>query len=238
LVGDRIPEPGWAIGPVALAATVREASTRRALGDGTSALVERADLREAVRREEAANLVVIAVDASGSMGAQQRMEAAKGAVLGLLRDAYVRRDLVSLVAFRDDAGEVLLKPTGSVEVARARLTELPTGGRTPLAAGIRAAIDVALAPARRATHRPLIVVVTDGRATAAPDGQEPLVAARRAAADVRRRGLDAVVVDVEGGGPASLGLAAALAEDMGAGYIRLDELTATGIEQAVRRSGR
>jgi magnesium chelatase subunit D len=205
---------------------------------GNSPLVDRADLREAIRREKTANLVVIAVDASGSMGAQQRMEAAKGAVLGLLRDAYVRRDLVALVAFRNDAGEVLLKPTGSVEVAKARLAQLPTGGRTPLAAGIRSAIEVALAPGRQATHRPLIVLVTDGRATAGPNGQDPLVAARRAAVDLRRRGLDAVVVDVEGGSPASLGLAATLAEDMGARYVRLEALTSSGIEQAVRLSER
>jgi magnesium chelatase subunit D len=235
LVGDRPAEPGSPIGPVAVTATVREASARR----GENPLpVERADLRQAIRREKTANLVVIAVDASGSMGAQQRMEAAKGAVLGLLRDAYVRRDLVALVTFRDDRGEVLLKPTGSVEVAKARLAELPTGGRTPLAAGIRSAVDVALAPSRRETHRPLVVLVTDGRATAGPDGQDPLAAAREAAVDLRRRGLDAVVVDAEGGSQVPLGLAATLAEDMGARYVRLAELTATGIEQAVRLSER
>ena len=104
------------------------------------------------------------------------MEAVKGAVLGLLADAYQRRDRVALVAFRGDGAEVLLRPTGSVEVARTRLADLPTGGRTPLAAGIDTALDVATSPADRGSgQRPLLVLVSDGRATAALDG-DPVAA--------------------------------------------------------------
>ena len=234
LVGDQ--ESGHAPGPVAVAATIREAGLRRAEGRHPDVLVHRSDLRDAVRSEKTANLIVIAVDASGSMGAAQRMEAAKGAVVGLLKDAYERRDLVALLAFRDESAEVLLKPTGSVEVAKARLTELPTGGRTPLAAGIREATRLATAPGRRDSHRPLVVVITDGRATAAPDGQDPLEAARSAADDVRRRKVDSVVVDAEGQGSGpTLGLAATLAQHMGARYVRLQSLTSGAIEQAVRQ---
>ena len=92
-------------------------------------LVAAGDVREAVREQRAGNLVILAVDASGSMGAETRMEAAKGAVLGLLLDAYQRRDRVALVTFRGDGADVALRPTGSIEVAKARLTDLPTGGR-------------------------------------------------------------------------------------------------------------
>ncbi len=197
------------------------------------------DLREAVREHRTANLVVIAVDASGSMGAEQRMAAAKGAVVGLLVDAYQRRDLVALVAFRGAGAEVLLRPTGSVEVARARLVELPTGGRTPLAAGIRAALDIATAPARLATHRPSLVLITDGRATAAAAGADPVDAAEAAAAAVRQSGVEAVVIDVESAGSNGprLGLARDLAERMGARYLAVDELTAQVVE-GVARPGR
>ena len=87
-----------------------------------------------MREPKTGNLVILAVDTSGSMGADRRIAAAKGAVLGLLTDAYQRRDRVALVAFRGDAAEVVLRPTGSVEIARARLAELPAGGTTPLAA--------------------------------------------------------------------------------------------------------
>ncbi len=224
LVGDRVPS--GPLGSVALGPTLRAAAARRA-GPGdhdTGPMVAPSDLREAVREERAGNLVILAVDASGSMGAAARMQAAKGAVLGLLLDAYQRRDRVALVTFRGDGADVALRPTGSVEVARARLGELPTGGRTPLAAGISAALGLAGRP----EDRPLLVLVSDGRATAAPDGRDPVVAAKEAAAEVRRRGVPAVVVDAEDG-HVRLGLAAELAEAMGARYLTLPQLSAGAV---------
>ena len=240
LVGDR--EPDGPVGPVAVAATVRAAGARRASAgergrSGTGPLVEAGDLREALREAKAPNLVVLAVDASGSMGAERRMEAAKGAVLSLLLDAYQRRDRVALVTFRGEAAEVALRPTSSVEVARARLAALPTGGRTPLAAGIGAALDLAVGAGRQAGgRRPLLVVVSDGRATAGPPGTDPLGAAREAAAAVRRQGLPSVVVDADQGAT-RLGLAAELAEAMGARHLTLAELSAGTLAEAVREVG-
>ncbi|HEV3135275.1 MAG TPA: AAA family ATPase [Acidimicrobiia bacterium] len=230
LVGDRVPD--GPLGAVAVAATARAVAERRARDpDGPAVCAE--DLREARREQRTGNLLVLAVDASGSMGAPRRMEAVKGAVLGLLVDAYQRRDRVALVAFRGDGAEVLLRATGSVEVARARLADLPTGGRTPLAAGIDAALAVASSPANRGSgQRPLLVLVSDGRATAASAG-DPVAAARRAAATVRARRVDAVVVDAENGA-GRLGLAVELAEEMGARYLRLAELSAGALEHALR----
>ncbi len=224
LVGDRAPS--GSLGSVAVGPTIRAAASRRADAAEGGPLVTPTDIREAVREERAGNLVILAVDASGSMGAETRMEAAKGAVLGLLLDAYQRRDRVALVTFRGDGAEVALRPTGSVEVARARLSELPTGGRTPLAAGITTALGLAQHPA----DRPLLVLVSDGRATAGPEGMDPLVAAKEAAAEVRRRGVPAVVVDAEDG-HTRLGLAAELAAAMGARYLTLPELTAATVRQ-------
>jgi len=232
LVGDRAPSGplgSVAVGPTIRAAAARRSGTVDARRSGTvdaGPLVATADVREAVREERAGNLVILAVDASGSMGAETRMEAAKGAVLGLLLDAYQRRDRVALVTFRGDDAEVALRPTGSVEVARARLTELPTGGRTPLAAGISTALGLAQHPG----DRPLLVLVSDGRATAAPEGIDPLVAAKEAAAAVRRQGVPAVVVDAEDG-HTRLGLAAELAEAMGARYLTLPQFTAASLRQ-------
>jgi len=216
---------------VAVVATVREAVVRRATGPPGAPLVAAADVREAVREQRAGNLVILVVDASGSMGADHRMEAAKGAVLSLLVDAYQRRDRVALIAFREDEATVVLRPTASVEVARARLGELPTGGRTPLAAGILAAVDLA-ARTTPGSQRPLLVVVTDGRATAAPAGRDPVEAALAAAKVVRRKGLAAVVVDVESG-PTRLGLAGELAEAMGARRLTVPELTAASLAGVV-----
>ncbi len=235
LVAARVPEPG-SQAPIALGATLAAAAARRAMGgsDGgrpTAAgagarSVAEGDLREAVRQSRTANLVVIAVDASGSMGVGRRMEAAKGAVLGLLVDAYQRRDRVALVTFGGAGATIALRPTASVEVARARLADLPTGGRTPLAEGIATALAVAEGSSSApGPLRPLMVVISDGRATAGPPGTDPVRAAVEAAGQVRRRGVAGVVVDAEEG-PVRLGLARGLAEAMGARYLSVAELSA------------
>lgn len=207
LVRD-VPYGDPASGGVAVAATVRNVSAR----GGETIVLD--DVRGAVHEERAGALVVIAVDTSGSMGADQRVEAALGVATGLLTDAYQRRDRVAVVAFGGDGARVVLAPTGSVEVARARLADLATGGRTPLADGLRSALDVVrrAGPGRRA----VLVVITDGRATAAPGDDDPWTAALAAAADVAAApGVTGLVVDAETGTP-RLGLAAELAQAMGA----------------------
>ncbi len=235
IVAARPPEErltDLAVGPTAVAAAVR-----RATGPDpqTAPRLVAGDLRQAVREARTANLAIVVVDASGSMGAQRRMEAAKGAVLSLLLDAYQRRDRVALVTFAGDAASVVLRPTGSVEVARARLAEIATGGHTPLAAGIRAGLGVARDALRTDPgRRPVLVVVTDGRATgpASDDAGDPTAAALAAGAEVALAGIEAMVVDAEDG-DIRLGLAAGLAETMGARYVALPELTATGLARAV-----
>ncbi|MFD7879383.1 putative cobaltochelatase, partial [Streptomyces sp. NPDC059766] len=173
--------PRGALTKLHLAATVQAAAPhQRARGrSGPGLLVRRDDLRQAVREGRESNLVLFVVDASGSMAARQRMGAVKGAVLSLLLDAYQRRDKVGLVTFRGSAAEVALPPTSSVDAAAARLESLPTGGRTPLAAGLLKAHEVLrVERLRDPARRPLVVVVTDGRATGGP---EPLLLASRAA---------------------------------------------------------
>ncbi|MDP9430944.1 MAG: magnesium chelatase subunit D family protein, partial [Actinomycetota bacterium] len=140
--------------------------TRGRTGPGLR--IAREDLRQAVLEGREGNLVLFVVDASGSMGSRSRMAAVKGAVLSLLLDAYQRRDKVGLVTFRGTEAVLALPPTWSVEAAAARLTELPTGGRTPLAAGLLRAHDtLRVERVRDPQRRPLLVVVTDGRATGA-----------------------------------------------------------------------
>ena len=196
-------------GPVAVGATARATAVARGASPDAEPVV-----RAAVREAKAGNLVVLAVDTSGSMGAARRIEAATGACLGLLVDAYQRRDRVAVVTFRGEGADVVLRPTGSVEVARQRLSSVTTGGATPLAAGIDAALQVALS----AKDEALLVVVSDGRATAAPGGIDPVEAAMEAADRVRRAGVPAVVVDAEEG-PTVLGLARRLAAAMGARHL-------------------
>ena len=132
----------------------------------------------------------------------------------------------------DLLAEVLLRPTGSTEVARARLADLPTGGRTPLAAGIREGLALTVGR-RHASDRALLVVVSDGRATWVEPGEDPVDAALDAARAVRAAGVDALVVDCE---PADrrLGLASALADAMGARWVPVADLTGEALVDAVR----
>jgi magnesium chelatase subunit D len=215
---------------VAPVATVSAAAQRWALDPDADRRIEPGDLREARREARTGNLLVLAVDASGSMGADRRMAAVKGALLGLLVDAYQRRDRVALVTFGGYGARVVLRPTGSVEIARSRLEDLPTGGETPLGEGITTAVDLA-ARAASPTLRPILVVVTDGRATAGP---EPFATALTAAGIVARRRLPAVVVDVEAPGHARLGLAERLASAMDARHLPLSDMRAERLEAALR----
>ncbi|MFF0746096.1 putative cobaltochelatase [Streptomyces sp. NPDC004111] len=216
-----------------LAATVQAAAPHQhARGrTGRGLVVRRDDLRQATREGREGNLVLFVVDASGSMAARQRMSAVKGAVLSLLLDAYQRRDKVGLVTFRGREADVALPPTSSVDAAAVRLETLPTGGRTPLAAGLLKAHDVLrVERLRDPSRRPLLVVVTDGRATGGP---EPVALAGRAARLHRAEGIASVVVDCESG-MVRLGLAAELARELGGTAVTLDELRADSIAGLVK----
>ncbi|MEU6925764.1 putative cobaltochelatase [Streptomyces sp. NPDC046631] len=225
--------PQGALTKLHLAATVQAAAPhQRARGrSGRGLVVRRDDLRQATREGREGNLVLFVVDASGSMAARQRMAAVKGAVLSLLLDAYQRRDKVGLITFRGKDAEVALPPTSSVDAAAARLELLPTGGRTPVAAGLLKAHEVLrVERLRDPSRRPLLVVVTDGRATGGPD---PVALATRAARLHEAEGIASVVVDCESG-PVRLGLAGGLARDLGGSAVTLDELRADSIAGLVK----
>ncbi|GHB28940.1 magnesium chelatase [Streptomyces xanthochromogenes] len=229
--GSRRPQ--GALTKLHLAATVQAAAPhQRARGrSGRGLVVRRDDLRQATREGREGNLVLFVVDASGSMAARQRMSAVKGAVLSLLLDAYQRRDKVGLITFRGKDAELALPPTSSVDAAAARLESLPTGGRTPLAAGLLKAHDVLrVERLRDPSRRPLLVVVTDGRATGGP---EPVALGARAARLHAGEGTASVVVDCESG-MVRLGLAGELARELGGTAVTLDELRADSIAGLVK----
>ena len=222
------PEQGYGLH---LFATLLATANRRAVAGPVRP--EAQDVRRAARVGREGNLVIFVVDASGSMAARDRMAAVTGAALSLLRDAYQRRDKVAVITFRADGARLVLPPTASAHIAARRLTRLDTGGTTPLAEGLLAARDVVMRErARDRTRRPLVVVLTDGRATGGPN---PLGRSRIAAAQLVAEGAAAVVVDCEAS-CIRLGLAAELANQLGAPVLRLEQLRADHLAQAVRRA--
>ncbi|MFE2723515.1 putative cobaltochelatase [Kitasatospora sp. NPDC059327] len=229
----RARRPQGRLARLHLSATLRAAAPHQvARGRDSRALVlHKDDFREQVRQGRESNLVLFVVDASGSMAARQRMTAVKGAVLSLLMDAYQRRDKIGMITFRGATAELALPPTSSVEVGAARLESLPTGGRTPLAAGLLRAHEVLRVERMRDPHRrPLLVVVTDGRATGSRDA---VARSQRAAELFTAQGVASVVLDCESG-PVRLGLARTLAARLGATAVTLDELRAEGVASLVR----
>ena len=191
-----------------LTATIRAAALAR---PGQPFGVTAADLRRWRRRGRESNLVILLLDTSGSMAARRRSATVTAVALSLLRDSYRRRDRVALLTFRGREATVVVPPTRSVELASRRLSRLPVGGQTPLAAGLDAVAELIRREHwREPARRPLLVVVTDGRATG---GRDALDRARQGAR--RLAGVSSVVVDAEEG-PVRLGLAGLIAQDLGA----------------------
>ncbi|GMA89040.1 hypothetical protein GCM10025868_42900 [Angustibacter aerolatus] len=221
--------------PHLLATLTAAAPHQRTRGrSGPGLLVTRDDVRLPVREGREGNLVLLVVDASGSMAARQRLRETKTAVLSLLLDAYQRRDKVGLVTFRGRTATVALPPTSSVEAGAARLRHLEAGGRTPLAEGLLAAGEVLrVERLKDPARRPLLVVVTDGRATS---GGGAVARSLQAAHVLRSTGVAAVVVDCEDRGPGrvALGLAGDLATALGAEHLDLGAVAASSLTRAVR----
>lgn len=189
------------------------------------------DLRVKIRRVRTGNLILFVVDASGSMGARKRMIAVKGAMLSLLLDAYQKRDRVGLITFRGQSAQLLVPPTNSVELAERQLRQLPTGGRTPLPAGLQLA-DQVLTNHLKRDHAltPLLVLITDGRVSSSSSGH-----LQQIATGLAQKKMAALVLDSEQGF-VRLGLARQLAQWLGGHYLLLDELQTETIVRQVRSS--
>jgi len=218
--------------------------------------VELRDLRGKRRVRKVGNLILVVLDASASMETQRRMVATKGAVLSLLRDAYVKRDRVGLISFRDTLAEVVVPPTGSASLAARQLTLLSSGGTTPLSVGLYAAVKtLETEKVRDPDRRPFLVLITDGRANVAYFGSEPFEEAVRIAKMIRKMRVTSLVIDTDRimMGPAALraameateknkrtrgifsgGPAKTVSDAMGAKYLSLAEMSQASLLSAIR----
>ena len=219
---------------VHLVETIRQAArTGRFDSIAERLVVSERHVRYARLRGKESNLVLFCVDASGSMAARKRMQEVKTAVLSLLVDAYERRDKVGLVTFSGTEAALLLPPTSSIDLAANALSTMPHGGRTPLAEGLTLTATVLGRERRRdPQRRPLVVIVTDGRATA---GKDALKKAQAIADRWAYTGVETVVVDCESG-RFRMHLARDLASRMGATHVELEEVSANGLVTAVHNA--
>ena len=204
---------------------------RRVETNEPNAPLARDDLRSSTHNQRTGSLLLFVVDASASMGIEHRMATTKAAILGLLGDAYRRRGRVGLITFRGTSADLVLRPTSSIEIARARLAEIKTGGSTPIAAGLDEATKVVRGSTGDSVRDCTVIVVTDGRATSG--GEEPVAAAHLSIERLAGTGARVVVLDTETG-PARMHLARALADRVGATVLPLDISDEGNLERTVR----
>ena len=201
---------------------------------GLSIVIKPQDYRRKAREKRIGAYQLFVVDASGSMAARHRMEATKSAILSLLRDSYIHRDSVGLIAFRKESAEVLLPFTRSVERAEQLLASMPTGGKTPLAHGLRMAYTMCDRLLRvHRSERIQIICITDGRATSG-DSEDPVAEAKQWARILGTLPVDCIVIDTETGF-IKLGLAKELCKLMNGSYYAMDTITADDILRVSRR---
>jgi magnesium chelatase subunit D len=217
-------------GTLAIAQTLATAAKRGARAGEQGVRLARSDLMQHERRGPGLCHVLFLVDASGSMATKRRLEVAKGAALGLLTSSYQRRDEVALMVFRAEGTDLVLPFTRHISSIEQALSDVPTGGRTPLA---RALLD---ATRLMQTREPaLLVLLTDGRANVSLDGGDPWEEALAACTLLQAACAGALVIDCEPG-PIVLGRARVLAQALGAECIALDAMDATAL--ALRIHGR
>ena len=212
---------------IAVDATIRaSAPYQEKRGRVDQLIIKDEDLRFKQREKRMGHLFLFVVDGSGSMAAQKRIIEAKAAVQSLLMDCYQRRDRVSMILFRKDRAEIVLPPTSSLEIASQRLKELPTGGATPLSAGLLEAYRLARQTILKDKQlRIILFVITDGRANRAVKDNSPWNEVKDIAYGISFLSqIESIVVDTEPEGFLSMGLSRELAIFLNAKYLRIEEL--------------
>ena len=222
---------------IAFDATVRAAAPYQRSRDHSELAIniQKQDVREKVREMRAGCTILFLVDASGSLGVRRRMSAVKGAVLSMLRDSYVKRDRIGMMAFRRDSAELVLPPTRSVEYSYRKLEEMPTGGKTPLSEALVTVNGYMTSYSRsHVGEMCYIVLITDGRANVPlQEGADANGEVLRLAEDMAIPQVRWIVIDASAGF-IRFDNAERLARALGGTYFRLEDLNADRLAESVR----
>jgi len=218
---------------LALDATLRAAAPYQTLREkGNLALaVAPPDVRHKVREKRIGHHILFVVDASGSMGAEQRMSETKAAILSLLLDAYQKRERVGLITFRGQKAELALPFTNSVETARKCLEHLPTGGKTPLPHALHLAYEVIhQEKLKHPKDAFLLVLITDGKANISLGPAPAIVETKKLAVQLRGLNINALVLDTEVHTPMiDFGCLPELTKTLGGQYLSIQSLQASDV---------
>lgn len=232
--------PARELRDIAFDATLRAAAPFQQRRRGESSLayiIHPRDVYEKVRERKVGNLFLFILDASGSMGAQKRMVATKGAVFSILMDAYQKRDKAAMVTFQKREAHCILPPTSSIDLAGRLLKDLSVGGRTPLSKGLLEGYSVLHHYLiKEPDALPVVVLITDGKANIPlHDEHDPYEEALSIASMMSRHPhTKYIVVDTLEPRQANLGTAEKLAGALGAEYFKIEELRTSDLVHIAR----
>ena len=213
---------------IAISSTVRAAAPFQSIrGRKDHLIIKEQDLRYKEKERKMRHTVIFLVDGSGSMGVEQRMIQTKGAILSLLMDCYQKRDKVAMIVFRKDRAETILPPTASHELALKRLKEIPTGGKTPLSAGLMEAYKlIRLLKIKEPENRFLVLLITDGKANVSLRGKNTLEELQRICFMLKDFPfVDFIIIDTENKkGFMKIDLALRIAQWLGGRYFLMEKI--------------
>ncbi len=235
--GCRLPHPGDSPGDLSIVGTLRAAApfqqARRVTRlEASDKLANRTshpflihwDLRLRKRSRKTGLALMMIVDSSSSMRANDRMSVTKGIIDALFQDLYLRRDKLGIITFRHTSAELVLPLTQNIRDAGHRIETLPVGGRTPLAAGLDLGTRLLLQEKRKNPETlPVMLIFSDGRPNVSCFGGDPLDETLFYAKEVKRHGIQAILVDTEFE-PMATGYGYEIAQRMAAAYLTMDRL--------------
>ena len=212
-----------------------ESENKEAIKNGDKLKVKKEHIHIKRRVGKSSYLIIFCVDASGSMGANDRMEAVKGVIFSLLQSNYVYRDKVSLVVFRGETAEIILPPTRSTDLAYNLLKEIPTGGTTPLVTGLSKALSIALEEKRKNTgYIPLIILISDARGNVF--FKDPIKDVINIGKEITRNNIDMLVIDTEAT-DVKIGINKKLAEKSNALYYHISNMDQDSVRNVLEAEG-
>ncbi|MFN3406872.1 MAG: AAA family ATPase [Caldimicrobium sp.] len=224
---------------IALDATLRAAAPFQKLrGKSDRVIILDEDLRYKEKERKTSHIVIFVVDASGSMGVNERMKEAKGAIFSLLLDSYKKREKVSMIVFRKDKAEIVLPPTSSFELAKKRLEEIPTGGKTPLSAALLEVYRLIRSITRKfPKSRILVILITDGKANVSLSGGSVFDELQKICFVLRNIPyVDYIIIDTEKKGIIRTDYAKNLSLWLNARYFSIEALKSEIISNLVKNS--
>lgn len=230
--------PRGKIRDFALDASIRAAAPYQLKKDDNSLMIniKKEHIRIKQREKRTGVSILFAVDSSGSMGVKKRMEAVKGAVMSLLKNAYEKRDKVGMLSFRRNRAEELLPFTRSIDLARKKLEKLSTGGKTPLSEGLLKAYNIIKTEMKRNKEViSVLILLSDGKANFSFSGKDPVIESLEIAEKIKKEKIKCIVIDTEEGF-IKLEMARALSEAMEADYYKLDNIKSEDLIQLVKNN--